>query len=128
MTGWEVNCFFIFLKFIRERLCFLSYYKKHIFICTNQKVPGKTCCANAGGESFFSYFKNKLEDLELHGRGRIRVSKSGCLGRCALGPSLVIYPEGVWYHYTTLADIDEIVTTHLLSECVVERLLINSLE
>ncbi|MEK9943239.1 MAG: (2Fe-2S) ferredoxin domain-containing protein, partial [Gammaproteobacteria bacterium] len=39
---------------------------------------------------------------------RIRINKSGCLDRCELGPVMVIYPEGVWYHYQTKDDIDEI--------------------
>ncbi len=72
--------------------------------------------------------KMRLRELGLHGPGQFRVSKTGCLGRCSVGPSLVIYPEGVWYTYSSLADIDEIIATHLVAGGVVERLLINSSE
>lgn len=103
----------------------MSYYRKHIFICTNQKAPGKTCCANTGGEPFFDYLKKKLKKQGLHGDGKIRVSKSGCLGRCRLGPCMVVYPEGVWYTYRTTDDMDEIIEQHLLQGNQVEHLLID---
>ena len=105
----------------------MDYYTKHIFICTNQKPAGKQCCANTGGEVFFDYLKKKLLALELHGPGKYRVSKSGCLGRCSVGPSLVIYPEAIWYNYTSCADLDEIIDTHLLAGGIVQRLLIDPL-
>jgi (2Fe-2S) ferredoxin len=103
----------------------LSYYKKHVLICTNQKAEGKQCCANSGGEDFFSYMKTKLLELGLHGPEKIRVSKTGCLGRCSSGPCIVIYPEGSWYSYSSYADIDEIIESHLIAEKPVERLLID---
>ncbi|KTD17539.1 (2Fe-2S) ferredoxin domain-containing protein [Legionella jordanis] len=102
----------------------MAHYTKHVFLCTNQKIAGKTCCANAGGEPFFDYLKGKLLELGMHGPGKIRVSKSGCLGRCSEGPCIVIYPEGVWYTYATMADIDEIIARHLIAGDHVERLLI----
>lgn len=100
------------------------YYKKHVFLCTNLKAPGKACCANKGGVSFFDYFKKKLQSLHLYGPQQVRVSTSGCLGRCGLGPCLVIYPEGVWYTYRSFADIDDIIEQHLLAGKQVERLLL----
>ena len=105
----------------------MSYYTKHIFICTNQKIAGKQCCANSGGEPFFDYLKMKLREVDLHGPGKFRVSKSGCLGRCTDGPALVIYPEGVWYSYSSFADIDEIIDTYLVNGNTVRRLLIDPL-
>ncbi len=85
------------------------YYQKHIFICTNQKEQGRTCCANRGGLPFFEHFKAQLNRSGLSGAQGIRISKSGCLGRCKEGPALVIYPEGIWYTYQTFADLDEII-------------------
>lgn len=102
----------------------MSYFQKHIFVCTNQKPPGKTCCANTGGEEFFSHLKTRLLELDLFGPEKIRVSKSGCLGRCASGPCMVIYPEGLWYTYQTYEDIDLIVNQYLLNNHVVSSLLI----
>jgi (2Fe-2S) ferredoxin len=69
--------------------------------------------------------KTKLLELGLHGPGQFRVSKSGCLGRCKMGPCLVIYPDEVWYSYTDFADMDEIIDSHLLGGRIVERLLID---
>lgn len=102
----------------------MSYYKKHVFICNNQKLKGKKCCSNSGGAEAFSYVKERLLQLELHGPDKIRVSKSGCLGRCAKGPCLVIYPEGVWYTYQDKTDLDEIIQTHLIDGSPVPRLFI----
>ena len=102
----------------------MAHYTKHIFLCTNQKAAGKKCCANSGGEPIFDYMKAKLLELDLHGPGKIRISKSGCLGRCSLGPCIVIYPEGIWYSYATTADIDEIIDSHLIAGEQVTRLLI----
>jgi (2Fe-2S) ferredoxin len=90
------------------------YYKKHIFVCINQKEEGQPCCANTGGQPFFDYLKQKLKMLDLSGPGKIRVSKSGCLGRCATGPWLVVYPEGTWYNYNTYDDLDNII--HLIQQ------------
>lgn len=101
-----------------------NYYTKHLFVCTNQKPEGKKCCANSGGEDYFSYLKKRLSMLDMHGPGKYRVSKSGCLGRCDLGPLLVIYPDGVWYGYSSFSDLDEIVNCHLIAEKIVDRLLI----
>ncbi len=60
----------------------------------------------------------------MHGPGKIRVSKSGCLGRCSSGPCIVIYPEGIWYTYSSFADIDEIIQSHLIENKPVDSLLI----
>ncbi|MBL7480666.1 (2Fe-2S) ferredoxin domain-containing protein [Legionella bononiensis] len=94
-------------------------------ICTNQKAAGKQCCANTGGEEYFDYLKSRLLELDMHGPGKYRVSKSGCLGRCSSGPCIVIYPEGVWYSYTSLADIDQIIESHLIAGETAEQLLID---
>jgi (2Fe-2S) ferredoxin len=100
------------------------HYQQHVFICTNQKTPGKTCCANTGGAPYVTHFKKALKSHGLSGPGNIRVSSSGCLGRCKLGPCLVIYPEGVWYTYASTDDIDEIIQTHLIDGNICERLLL----
>lgn len=102
----------------------MSYYTKHVLLCTNQKAAGKSCCANTGGEEFFRYMKSKLSELGLHGPGKIRISQSGCLGRCNSGPCIVIYPEGVWYSYASYSDIDKIIAGPLLTDQIVDELLI----
>lgn len=100
----------------------MPFYQKHIFICTNRREAGKECCANGNAVALHQYAKNKIKNLQLQGKGKIRVNIAGCLDRCSLGPVLVIYPEGVWYHYETEADIDEIVEKHILQGKIVERL------
>ena len=103
----------------------MTHYAKHVFLCTNQKAGDRPCCANKGGGPYFDYLKAKLLELGLHGPGKIRVSKSGCLGRCSSGPCVVVYPEGVWYRYESFEDLDQIVTQHLVNNQVVNHLLID---
>lgn len=104
----------------------MTYYSKHVFLCTNQKLAGKTCCANTGGIAFFDYLKTRLLELGLHGPGKIRVSKSGCLGRCASGPCMVVYPEGVWYSYASFSELDQIIESHLVAGKIAEAFLMDA--
>jgi (2Fe-2S) ferredoxin len=55
---------------------------------------------------------------------RVRINKSGCLDRCELGPVMVIYPEGIWYHYQSREDIDEILEHHVIGGEPVWRLML----
>lgn len=100
----------------------MTYYTKHLFICVNQRSNGEACCNDAGAENICDYTKKQLKSLGLAGKGGIRINKAGCLGRCDLGPVLVIYPEGIWYRYQTQQDIDEIIHSHLLQGQIVQRL------
>ena len=54
----------------------------------------------------------------------IRVNSSGCLERCEFGPTMVIYPEGIWYHYETREDVDEILQSHVIDGQPVKRLML----
>ena len=54
----------------------------------------------------------------------IRINNAGCLECCELGPTMVIYPDGVWYHYETKADVDEILERHIQNGEQVDRLLL----
>lgn len=101
----------------------MTYYQKHLFFCTNQREGGRKCCQDASASEMRLYAKNKLKELGLTGAGGVRVNSAGCLGRCALGPSLVIYPEGVWYTYHSTSDIDEIIECHIIKGEIVDRLL-----
>lgn len=55
---------------------------------------------------------------------KTRVNAAKCLDRCELGPTMVIYPEGVWYTYNSEADVDEILQTHVIGGGRVERLML----
>lgn len=102
----------------------MSLYQKHLFFCTNLKDPGKKCCADSNASEISAYTKSRLKQLGLHGGGQIRVSTSGCLGRCRRGPCLVIYPDNIWFTYNNEQDIDEIIQSYLIDGKPVERLLI----
>jgi (2Fe-2S) ferredoxin len=95
-------------------------YKYHLFFCTHERDDGQVSCQQSGdAQSLRDYAKQRVKELKLK---KIRVNNAGCLNRCALGPILVIYPEGTWYHYETEADIDEIIDSHLVNGIIVERL------
>lgn len=101
----------------------MSFYKTHIFCCTNKRPAGSArgCCADQNAEELRNYLKARVKELRLDGT---RVNASGCLDRCELGPCLVIYPEGVWYSCKTKEDVDEVIREHLLGGKVAERLAI----
>jgi len=69
-----------------------------------------------------NYAKQRSKELNLAGKGGVRVNSAGCLDRCAEGPVCVVYPEQVWYTYADRADIDEIVEQHLVQGKSVDRL------
>lgn len=68
------------------------------------------------------YAKQRIKDLGMAGPGGVRVNTAGCLDRCAEGPIVVIYPEGVWYTWLDQSDVDEIIKEHLMNGRIVERL------
>jgi len=74
-----------------------------------------------GAVELRDYMKSRGKELNIKG---LRVNQAGCLDRCELGPTMVIYPEGVWYHYKTEADIDEILERHVVGGERVERLIL----
>lgn len=86
----------------------MSYYRHHVFFCTNQRTDGRACCQNHDAQAMRDYAKQRTKELGLSGKGEVRINNAGCLDRCDEGPVLVVYPEGVWYTYVDQADIDEI--------------------
>jgi len=100
----------------------VPYYKKHLFLCTNQREDGTPCCGDYNTRKIRKDIKAKIKQAGLHKEGEIRINSAGCLGRCDEGPMMVIYPEGVWYHFVDQEDINEIIESHLLNNKIVERL------
>lgn len=98
-----------------------SFYKAHIFCCVNERPAGheRGCCKEKGAEALRNYMKARLKELGIE---NMRVNNAGCLDRCALGPVMVIYPEGIWYTYQNRDDVDEIIACHLQGGQTVERL------
>ena len=99
------------------------FYSSHVFVCTNERPAGhpRGCCKAKGSEKLRDYMKARAKELGLKSA---RINSAGCLDRCELGPSMVIYPEGVWYAPKTTADIDEILAAHLVGRGRVKRLLL----
>ena len=100
----------------------MSYYKYHVFICTNQREGGEICCEQAGASRLRAYLKQKIKEEGLSGKGAVRINTAGCLDRCGEGPVMVIYPEETWYTYVDEQDIDEIFHEHLQHGRIVSRL------
>ena len=100
----------------------MSYYKYHVFFCTNQREPGVQACENCGASGMRAYAKQRIKELELNGQGGVRINTAGCLDRCSEGPVIVVYPEDTWYTYVDEEDIDEIINEHLIHGRPVERL------
>jgi (2Fe-2S) ferredoxin len=98
------------------------YYCHHVFFCINHREDGSQCCANCGSQAMRDYAKKRVKALDMSGKGRVRINNAGCLDRCEEGPVVVVYPEGVWYHYVDKHDIDEIIDRHLCRGEIVERL------
>jgi (2Fe-2S) ferredoxin len=99
------------------------FYSSHVFVCTNERPAGhpRGCCKAKGSEKLRDYMKARAKELGLN---TVRINSAGCLDRCELGPTMVIYPEGVWYSPKSSADIDEILTTHLVGKGRVTRLML----
>ena len=102
----------------------MAKFQRHIFICINERDPDdpRGCCGPAGGSALATAFKRKLYERGL--KRVVRANKAGCLDQCRLGPTVVVYPEAVWYGAVTPADVDEIIDRHIVAGEVVERLVI----
>ena len=98
------------------------YYRHHVFFCINKRDGERVCCAGSGSVAMRDYAKIKAKQLGIHGEGRVRINQAGCMDRCEEGPTIVVYPEGVWYTYVDTEDLDEIFEEHLLHGRIVERL------
>lgn len=67
------------------------------------------------------YMKVRARKMGLEG---VRINASGCLDRCELGPTMVIYPEGTWYRCRTRQDVDAVLTGHVRDGKRVEHLIL----
>jgi (2Fe-2S) ferredoxin len=98
---------------------------RHVFVCT-----GKSCLARDSAdvrEAFERELKSRgiLFGKEAKGknpRGSIVLTECESVGFCAIGPAVMVYPDGVWYAQVRTSDVPEIVEEHLLKGRVVERL------
>lgn len=91
--------------------------RSHVLIC------GGTGCTSSGSQKIREHLENELAAKGLS--DEIKVVQTGCFGLCALGPIMIVYPEGTFYSRVTNEDVSEIVEEHLLKGRPVERLIYN---
>ena len=87
----------------------------HVLVC------GGTGCTSSGSAKIIEEFETSLRENGL--ADEIKVIKTGCFGLCALGPIVIVYPEGAFYSMVKPEDVHEIVEEHLLKGRIVKRLL-----
>jgi len=97
-------------------------YNYHVFICTNKRAEGhpRGCCAQKNSVKLRNLMKTKVKSLGLE---NIRINAAGCLDKCELGPTVVIYPEGIWYAIKSEEDVEAIINEHILKGKTVKHLL-----
>ena len=101
--------------------------RHHVFVCT-----GKSCSAMDSALVKAAFERELLARGILFGkekkgknpRGTILVTECASVGFCAIGPAVMIYPDGIWYAQVDTSDVGEIVEEHLLNGRVVERLVL----
>ncbi|HTF81093.1 MAG TPA: (2Fe-2S) ferredoxin domain-containing protein [Cytophagales bacterium] len=98
-------------------------YKKHIFVCVNERSDGRKSCGEATGMALVAEFKRLLQEAGLN--AEVRAQKAGCLDVCAFGPVAVVYPEGIFYKNLKIEDIPTIIAEHIANDRPVEHLKIN---
>ena len=96
----------------------------HMFICVNQKIKGK-CCADFNSENIFEHIKKyiALNREKINKRGRLKIVKTSCLGQCAVGPNLYITPDNIWYTFSNIKDIHEIIENQIIHGIKVDKLI-----
>jgi (2Fe-2S) ferredoxin len=97
-------------------------FARHVFVCGNARAADhpRGSCDPSGDGALHALFKRAVAERGL--QGRVRANKAGCLDQCEHGPTVVVYPEGVWYGHVTAGDVAEIADQHLLRGEPVERL------
>jgi len=90
-------------------------YRSHVLVC------GGTGCTSSGSAKIIETLQAEIDKNGLH--DEVQVVKTGCFGLCALGPIMIVYPEGSFYSMVKEEDIPEIVSEHLLKGRIVSRLL-----
>jgi (2Fe-2S) ferredoxin len=91
----------------------IGAYRRHVLLCT-----GPTCCTPEEGMAAWEALKGQIKERGLSACYR---SKVGCLRICCHGPTMVVYPEGTWYHGMTADRIPRFVQQHLVEGRPVEE-------
>lgn len=99
-------------------------FTHHIFVCCNQRADGHSrgCCDCDGSETLRSAFKAEVKRRGLN--PLVRANKAGCLDQCELGPTVVIYPQEIWYGGVQPGDVPRIIEETILAGRVIDELVI----
>jgi (2Fe-2S) ferredoxin len=96
-------------------------FRFHVYACQQEKPGGNPdCCAARGSAAVLEALRKEIAAQGL--TGEVQVTTCGSLGMCERGPSMVVYPEGVWYAGVQVADVPVIVREHFKKGQPVERL------
>ena len=100
----------------------MAALKHHIFVCTNTRPPDhpRGSCNPDGSARLRERFAAEVKRRQL--RATVRANASGCLDQCEHGPTVVVYPEGIWYGNVQLSDVEEILESHIVRGNPVDRL------
>ena len=90
-------------------------YRSHVLVC------GGTGCTSSHSAEIIAEFEKEIAEKGL--ADEIKVIRTGCFGLCALGPIVVVYPEGAFYSQIKVEDVPEIVDEHLIKGRIVKHLL-----
>lgn len=92
-------------------------YRRHVLVCT-----GGFCTTDRRGRGIYSQLASLLDrEGLLFGPERVKRSETPCLGVCAGGPVVAVYPEGIWYAHVTPSLLERIVVEHLRDGRVIEE-------
>ena len=81
----------------------------HVFVCTNDRGGERKSCADNNSPLVKAKLKDAVNDKGW--KGKVRISTSGCMGLCAKGSNVMIYPQKIWLSGVFPEDVDEIVST-----------------
>ena len=90
-------------------------YRSHVLVC------GGTGCTSSNSAEIIAEFEKEIAEKGL--ADEIKVIRTGCFGLCALGPIVVVYPEGAFYSQVKVENVSEIVDEHLIKGRIVKHLL-----
>ncbi len=88
--------------------------EKHVFVCTQNRPQGhpRGSCASSGCAEVMNEFMNEIQARNLF--ETIALTNTGCMGPCNMGPTVLVYPEGVMYGGLKKDDVKTIIEQHLI--------------
>jgi len=100
----------------------MAPFTHHIFVCCNRRSAEhpRGCCDPDGSEQLRNLFKSEVKKRGLS--PLVRANKAGCLDQCELGPTVVIYPQAIWYGKVTAADVPRIIDETIVGGRILEDL------